>query len=78
MVEQQETAGAASGQAESVACAISPYATASGLLQMAVLGRFQHELTAIPDDQMLVLSGLSASASGRAVWDAVRTHRERR
>ena len=46
------------------------------LLQMAVLERFQHELTAIPDDQMLVLSGPSTSASGRAVWDAVRTHKK--
>ena len=38
--------------------------------------RFQHELTAIPDDQGLVLSGASASDAGRAIGCAVRTHRE--
>ena len=37
------------------------------LLQMAVVGRFKQELTAIPDDQLLVLGGTSASAAGRAV-----------
>ena len=47
------------------------------LLQMAVLGRLQHELTVVPDDQLLVLGGPSASGAGRAVWDAVWTHRER-
>ena len=45
------------------------------LLQMAVVGRFKQELTAIPDDQLLVLGGPSASAAGRAVGD---TGRERR
>ena len=45
--------------------------------QMAVLGRLQHELTAVPDDQLLVLGGPSANGAGRAVWDAVWTHRER-
>ena len=47
------------------------------LLQMAVLGRLQHELTVVPDDQLLVLGGPSASGAGRAIWDAVRTHRDR-
>ena len=32
---------------------------------MAVVGRFKQELTAIPDDQLLVLGGPSASAAGR-------------
>ena len=45
-------------------------------MQMAVLRRFQHELTAIPDDQGLVLSGASASGAGTAIGCAVRTHRE--
>ena len=43
------------------------------LLQMAALERFQHGLTAIPDDQLLVLSGPSVSAAERALrsteWD---------
>ena len=38
------------------------------LLQMAVLGRLQHELTVVPDDQLLVLGGPSASGAGRAIW----------
>ena len=40
---------------------------------MAALERFQHGLTAIPDDQLLVLSGPSVSAAERALrsteWD---------
>ena len=45
------------------------------LLQMAALGRLQHDLTATSDDQLLVLGGHSASAAGRAIGDTVRTHR---
>ena len=41
------------------------------LLQMAVLERLQHELTAIHDDQLLVLGGPSASGVERAIGDAV-------
>ena len=44
---------------------------------VAVLRRFQHEPTAIPDDQGLVLSGASASGARSAIGCAVRTHRER-
>ena len=47
------------------------------LLQMVVLGRLQHELAAIPNDQLLVLGGPSASGAGRAIGDTVWTHRER-
>ena len=40
---------------------------------MAALERFQHGLTAIPDDQLLVLSGPSVGAAERALrsteWD---------
>ena len=77
MLERQETAGVASRRAESALCGTLPYATAGRLLQMAVVGRFQHKLTAIPDDQLQVLSGPSASTAGKTIEDVVRTRRDR-
>ena len=80
VLDQQETAGQASGQVESVACATSPYATASVCCRWppSALGRLpplaHKSASATSDDQLLVLGGHSASAAGRAIGAVSYTH----